>query len=405
MGDGKKLVNMPVRHKIGLDARFVLRPLRGMPQYVFMLCQYLPEVMPNVDFYFFINRQFEHNDDASQYQQRLNLLEQYSNVTLINIDADTEILWEQWLLPKALKQYNIDLLHMPGNRVCLLSRVKQITTTHDLMEWHSLKIFCYYKKRSLRENFYSFRVRLYMWAIYRLGLAFSDHILTISQYSKCDITNTFPEFKSKVSHVYHGIPKGFKPPAKKVAKQGVLMLGGDSHQKNPENMLKAWAQLSNELKKRHPLTILGFVGGQDSIISKTIRELGIENDVVTKGWVTEDELIQQMQTTRVFMFASREEGFGFPLVQSMAVGTPVVTSEAGVLKEIGQDAVCSADAEDFIALSANLAALLTDDALYEQKAAKGIALASHFTWQNTTKHIASTYFNLLNTKQNEGAYE
>ena len=405
MGERLKPLNTSIRYRIGVDARFVLRPLRGMPQYVYMLCQCLPKVMPNVDFYFFINRQFEYNDEISNYEQRLNHFSQIPNVTLVNIDAETEMLWEQWLLPTQLKKYKINLLHMPGNRVCLLSRVKQITTTHDLIEWHSLKIFHYYKERSVKENFYIFRMKIYMWAVYRLGLTISDHILTISKYSERDITNTFPAFKSKVSHVYHGIPNGFKPPSTTVAKQGVLMLGGDSHQKNAENMLKAWGQLSGELKKRHPLTILGFVGGEDSIIAKTMRALDIGNDIVIKGWVTEDELIQQMQTTKVFMFASREEGFGFPLVQSMAVGTPVVTSEADVLKEIGQDAVCSADAEDFIALSANLAALLTDDALYKQKVAKGIALASQFTWENTTKHIASTYFNLWNKKQDEGAHE
>ena len=284
---------------------------------------------------------------------------------------------------------------MPGNRVCLLSRVKQITTTHDLMEWHSLKILRYYKNRSLKENFYFFRQKAYLWAVYRLGLSFSDHVLTISQYSKRDITQSFPKLKNKSSYVYHGIPRGFKPPLNDTSKQGVLMLGGDSHQKNPENMLKAWAQLPKELQKAHPLTILGFVGGEDSIISKTIRALGIENDIVIKGWVTEDELIQAMQTSKVFIFASREEGFGFPLVQSMASGTPVVTSEADVLIEIGQDAVCSAKAEDFLALSSAVRSLLTDEKLYNEKVQKGLTISSKFTWEHTAEHIASTYLTLL----------
>ena len=383
------------KKKVAIDARFVLRKQRGMPLYTFMLCKLIPKILYQHQFVLFINKGFEHNDSAEKYQVRLDEICKLDNVEIVNADAEDEISWEQLILPKLLKNHKVDLLHMPGNRVCLFTRVKQITTTHDLMEWHSLKIFRYYKNRSLKENFYFFRQKAYLWAVYRLGLSFSDHVLTISQYSKRDITQSFPKLKNKSSYVYHGIPSGFKPPLNNTSKQGVLMLGGDSHQKNPENMLKAWAQLPKELQKAHPLTILGFVGGEDSIISKTIRALGIENDIVLKGWVTEDELIQAMQTSKVFIFASREEGFGFPLVQSMASGTPVVTSEADVLIEIGQDAVCSAKAEDFLALSSAVRSLLTDEKLYNEKVQKGLTISSKFTWEHTAEHIASTYLTLL----------
>ena len=383
------------KKKVAIDARFVLRKQRGMPLYTFMLCKLIPKILYQHQFVLFINKGFEHNDSAEKYQVRLDEICKLDNVEIVNADAEDEISWEQLILPKLLKTHKVDLLHMPGNRVCLFTRVKQITTTHDLMEWHSLKIFRYYKNRSLKENFYFFRQKAYLWAVYRLGLSFSDHVLTISQYSKRDITQSFPKLKNKSSYVYHGIPSGFKPPLNNTSKQGVLMLGGDSHQKNPENMLKAWAQLPEELQKAHPLTILGFVGGEDSIISKTIRALGIENDIVIKGWVTEDELIQAMQTSKVFIFASREEGFGFPLVQSMASGTPVVTSEADVLIEIGQDAICSAKAEDFLALSSAVRSLLTDEKLYNEKVQKGLTISSKFTWEHTAEHIASTYLTLL----------
>ena len=383
------------KKKVAIDARFVLRKQRGMPLYTFMLCKLIPKILYQHQFVLFINKGFEHNDSAEKYQVRLDEICKLDNVEIVNADAEDEISWEQLILPKLLKTHKVDLLHMPGNRVCLFTRVKQITTTHDLMEWHSLKIFRYYKNRSLKENFYFFRQKAYLWAVYRLGLSFSDHVLTISQYSKRDITQSFPKLKNKSSYVYHGIPRGFKPPLNDTSKQGVLMLGGDSHQKNPENMLKAWAQLPEELQKAHPLTILGFVGGEDSIISKTIRALGIENDIVIKGWVTEDELIQAMQTSKVFIFASREEGFGFPLVQSMASGTPVVTSEADVLIEIGQDAICSAKAEDFLALSSAVGSLLTDEQLYNEKVKKGLMISSKFTWEHTAEHIASTYLTLL----------
>ena len=145
------------KKKVAIDARFVLRKQRGMPLYTFMLCKLIPKILYQHQFVLFINKGFEHNDSAEKYQVRLDEICKLDNVEIVNADAEDEISWEQLILPKLLQTHKVDLLHMPGNRVCLFTRVKQITTTHDLMEWHSLKIFRYYKNRSLKENFYFFR--------------------------------------------------------------------------------------------------------------------------------------------------------------------------------------------------------------------------------------------------------
>lgn len=388
--------------KIGIDARFIQRPMRGMPMYTYMLCQLLPKALPNVHFYLFINSAFKHNDKQDNYQSRLEEIKRHLNVTIVDIPSSGEFIWEQWKLPKLLKKYQINLLHMPGNRVCFFLGTKQISTIHDAMEWKKLNIFKGFNlAKAFREKFYTIRIRAYLWLLYRLGLKRANHILTISQYAQDSILASFPFLSQKISYTYHGIPPlyadNFREEAFLSKRKGVLMLGGDSFQKNPVNMIQAWNLLSGDLKNKHPLTVAGFTGNHNSPISLKLAELNNPKNIHIKGWISDFELVELFQQHRVFIFASREEGFGFPLLQSMRIGTPVVTSKAEVLAEIGSDAVFSADAENPQKLSEKLAQVLEDDELWQDCRKRGIERAKEFNWDKTAQDIATLYINVISS--------
>lgn len=389
-----------LNNKIGIDARFILRPMRGMPMYTYMLCQLLPKALPNVHFYIYINTAFKHNDAKENYQPRLTQIQQNPNVSIIDIPSHGEIIWEQWKLPKAIKQNKLDLLHMPGNRVCFFPGTKQIASIHDAMEWKRLSIFKDFSlNRAIKEKFYTVRVRAYQWLQYQFGLRKSDHILTISKYAQTSILHYFPFVANKISYTYHGIPplyaEQFDASERLVERKGVLMLGGDSFQKNPENMIKAWHSLPEAIKNKHPLTIAGFTGNTNSPISRTITQLKINTNIIIKGWINDLDLVELFKTNRVFLFASREEGFGFPLVQSMKIGTPAVTSTAEVLTELGAGSTLSADAEDPQALAQQLLELLTDDQLWQSCRALGIKNANLFDWDKTALNISQLYIRII----------
>ncbi|WP_081754191.1 glycosyltransferase family 4 protein [Catenovulum agarivorans] len=386
--------------RIAIDARFILRKQRGMPLYTFMLCKLLPKILSEHQFFILINKGFEHNDSPQNYQIRLDEICQSNNTTIINADAEDEISWEQTILPKLLTQHAIDLIHMPGNRVCLNTDVKQLVTFHDAMEWTSLNMFSpAIFKKGLRDAIYSIRMKLYKHAIYARGSKKADHILTISQYAANSLTECFIHIKDKIDFVYHGIPEGFENNEQAVTPQdkrkGILMLGGDSYQKNPENMIRAWAMLSAPLREQYPLTISGFTGGDDSILMKTLVACGVKDEVKIHGWVTHEQLIDFFANSTLLLFASREEGFGFPLLQAMSLGTPVICSNAGVLKEIGQNAVLSADAEDYKALSNNIELALTAPAIWQNLQDNAVRRAKDFSWQITGDKIAKVYNKLL----------
>jgi glycosyltransferase involved in cell wall biosynthesis len=381
--------------KIAIDARFLLRSQRGMPLYVFMLCRLLPLIMKTAHFYMLINKGFDHNESEDNYKERLKLISEPKNVTVINIETEDENSWEQFHLVKWLRENSPDLLHMPTNRVCLLSSTPQISTIHDCMEWTNLRhIYAIPPNTNLKLRLYIYRQRFNVWMNYKFGLKKLCNVLTISKYSASSIICNFPFLENKIDYVYHGVPEGFVNDSNKnklIKRQGVLMLGGDSYHKNPENAIHAWALLPKNLRELHPLTIAGFTGNNDSRIMKMISELNLINEVKILRWVSQEKLVDLFQSSASLLFVSREEGFGFPLLQAMACGTPVVCSRAEVLPEIGADAVLVASAEEPKQIYTQLTKVLSDDDIWLSYHHKSLERAKEFSWQRAAEKIATIY--------------
>ena len=378
---------------ITIDGRYLLRQQRGMPLYVYNLCKRLPAQLPDVVFTVLINSQFEHNEASQFYSDRLNEIRNLPNVTILDIRSEGEIFWETIKLPIWLIKKRPDLLLMPGNRVSLLSCVKQFATFHDAMEWKYFdELFKYNKDSNFKVKLYQFRVRLYIWLTYKIGLSRLSKVLTISNFSKKSLESYFPKIKNKTCVLYHGIPDGFSSEKNNIVahseRHGVLMLGGDSYQKNPENAIRAWHALPDDLKKNNPLTIAGTKNNDGSPIRKVITELNIQHNLVVKEWVSEAELITLFRHSKALLFVSREEGFGFPLVQAMACGTPTVVSKAEVLLELGGDAVCLAETEDYKKISAQLEQLLLDARIWNDKSKASLIRAESFNWDSMIKQLA-----------------
>lgn len=384
---------------IAIDGRFILRHQRGMPLYVYNICKRLPHALKDVQFSVLVNSKFEHNAPIKEYEERLNVLKKIDNVHLIDIESDDEQTWELSLLPKWLKHNKPNLLHMPTNRVILLTKTPQIATFHDCMEWKYLKkIHSIPSNASPKLKFYFLRKRFYVWLQYKLGLRLAAHVITISEFSKKSLLREFPFLNDKVSYTYHGIPENFSPLdcyETASSRQGVLMLGGESFQKNPINALKAYSILPECVKNAHPLTIAGFKPTNSSPIIEAIEQLELKGNVEILEWVDESKLINLFQKSKALLFVSREEGFGFPLVQAMACGTPVVISDAEVLSEIAGDAAHGAPSENPEKISDVLVKTLNNDNYWQDMHDKCLTRASAFGWDEMSQHIISCYKKFL----------
>jgi len=384
---------------IAIDARFLTRKFRGMPLYVYMLCKHIPCILHDHSFFLFVNERFEHNESEVKYKKIFSEIESRSNVQIVNSNAEDEMGWELFNLPKLIKKYNIDLLHMPGNRVCLTTSVTQIVTFHDAMEWKRLKLlrgFCL--KKGVKSNLYNMKLKIYRWLIYRYGIIKAAQILTVSKSSKADLERYFPGLNGKIEYAYHGVPEHFHsevPILGHKYRKGILMLGGDAVQKNPINAIKAWSLLPKKVRDEHPLTILGFTGDETSPIIKTAAESNIMDEIKIYGWVDNNFLFEKFSSSYLFLFLSFEEGFGFPLLQAMSRGTPSVCSTADVLAEIAGDGAIAVEPTNPTLIKKVMLDLIVDHQLWIELQQKSIERSSQFSWKNTCEKIANIYLRNL----------
>ena len=157
-------------------------------------------------------------------------------------------------------------------------------------------------------------------------------------------------------------------------------------------MLKAIAKL----KKKLPGIKLLKIGDPQSYgarkqLLNTIREMGLQNDVIFLGYVSEEELPKWYNASDLLVYPCLYAGFGLPPLEAMACGTPVITSNTSSLPEVVDDAGIMVDPNDDNALELNMYNVLTQDDLTQKLAEKGLKRSKIFTWDNAAKQTQEVY--------------
>ena len=379
---------------IGIDARFILRQMRGMPLYVTRLCQLLPCVTNEHQFFYFINESFQHNAQKQEYLPRISELAELPNVNIINHNDDAEILWEQFHLPRMLKQHKIDVLHMPGNRISFTPKIPIVVTLHDVTERIASRIFqnvkLSFSMSTLRQSQYHLRTNMYKYLQYEFGFKRAQKIITVSNYSASDIVKILNIPAGKIAAIHHGSEKAFynKHPVPFSERRHVLIFGGSDRHKNLEGALESWLLVPEHLKERFPLKIIGFSKNANQRIHALLSDEKVKKYITISGWIDEDELIKNFQNAAVFMYLSYFEGFGFPLLHSMEAGTPVVASNCTSIPEVLGDVGLKCSPDDHAQIARNVTELLTNRELWEKHVLSGQERVEEFSWHDSVlKHL------------------
>jgi glycosyltransferase involved in cell wall biosynthesis len=130
-------------------------------------------------------------------------------------------------------------------------------------------------------------------------------------------------------------------------------------------------------------------------VFQTVEELRLSRDVIFPGYVAEDDLPMWYAAAKVFVYPSTYEGFGLPVIEAMACGTPTITTNASSLPEAAGDAGLLVPPDDADALSDGLARLLDSDSLREELSARGMKHTDKFTWLGTARDTARVYARVL----------
>jgi glycosyltransferase involved in cell wall biosynthesis len=175
----------------------------------------------------------------------------------------------------------------------------------------------------------------------------------------------------------------------------LLHVGAFLERKNIPVLLRAIGKLRSAGKFNDLQLVLagkeapGLLGAQ--AIDETIREFQLQDTVVKAGHVPDDQLAGLYAGARALTMPSSYEGFGFPVLEAMAVGTPVITSNVSSLPEIAGDAALLIPPEDEHALAGAIDTLLGDGALQERLRAQGLAQAQKFSWERAAEETIAVY--------------
>ena len=241
---------------------------------------------------------------------------------------------------------------------------------------------------------------------YSLGfLRRAGRVVTVSQSTKADLVNHMDIPSDRVAVVANGlnevfgvldVPKKELRRALGLPEQGyvVLVSGPDGACKNHQTSLEVLKRLRDIIPEPVFMVRYGdFTGGdsKNDVWAKRVRRMGLEQSTLATGVISDVELVRLFNASDCLLFPSLYEGFGWPPLEAMACGVPVVSSNAASLPEVMGDAGLMADPLDIDGLTAGVRRVLTDETLRSELVSKGFERVRHFTWERAARSMLDIY--------------
>lgn len=220
----------------------------------------------------------------------------------------------------------------------------------------------------------------------------STELLAISRSTADDLAGRFPSAAGKISVTPLAAAPTLADPAASlpagVPEHGfVLAVGTLEPRKNLPRLVAAYRRLPVKTQERHPLIVAGRLGWQANETVAALNSLGGRG--LQTGFVPDEQLALLYERCALFAYPSLGEGFGLPVLEAMAAGAPVLTSDRSSLPEIGGDAAAYCDPTDETAIANALKTLLSDPSRLELMRAAGPARAAQFSWDRTAALVVA----------------
>jgi len=293
----------------------------------------------------------------------------HSGMKLIQEGAHKHRIWQQVSLPKSLRRHDIDLFLAPENTApfFLPSSVRLILVLHDMIIMQGFQQ-CGLKNRLM----HTYQQRQIAPSVSRAEL-----ILTVSEYSRSEILRAFPNANVRV--IPCTIPETwFEPAAIETRENFLLMVTSSAPHKNAMGAIAGYAEYACVARDSAvPLRIVGLSRESDSY-RRLLHTSGIANLVSFMPFLAEAELRTLYRTARAAIIPSFAEGFGIPLLEAMATGTPVLTSNVTSLPEVGGPAPFYFDPHKPADIGAAITTVMSDASLQLRMASLGVERARDF---------------------------
>ena len=320
-------------------------------------------------------------------------VESTKNVHVIELKCPSYPLWEQWALPRAAKKYGVEILHCTSNTAPIWCDIPLVLTLHDIIFLEPRDK----QNKSLYQNLGWFYRRIDVPRI----LDKSRRIITVSNFEMENIISKLNIPRERMAMIYNGYNDWFRPinncelpkamSTKLTANGYFFFLGNTDPKKNTERTLIAYSKYLTQSDIKRKLLMADL---DPEYLNGIIEHNHIENireNIVMPGYIVNSDLPYIYNNAFAFLYTSLRESFGIPLLEAMACGTPVITSNTSSMPEIGGKDAILVNPESSDEITAMMLRLETDQTFYNEQKQIGLERAKLFSWKKTAENLLKLY--------------
>ncbi|RKE02141.1 glycosyltransferase family 4 protein [Marinifilum flexuosum] len=323
-------------------------------------------------------------------------LQDTENFKIVELKGGPYPVWEQWALPRAVEKYGCDVLHCTSNTAPIFGKTPLVVILHDIIYLESISILK--KAGSWYQKFGNMYRR---WVVPHV-VKRSKKVVTVSNYEKERIGKFFGFGKEKLTAIYNGVGEHFKKVTDEAYLKSIkekynlpddffFFLGNTDPKKNTKGVLQAFADFNTQSSKTYKLVMLDYDKAE---LKRLLDEIGhpeqFENIFLT-GYVPNIEMPAIINQCKLFLYPSLRESFGIPILEGMACGVPVITSNTSSMPEVAGDAACIVDPHNPEEITQAMQRILIDDDYRNELCRKGMERASHFSWKRMAEENLKLY--------------
>lgn len=369
--------------RIGIDARLLSLSLTGIGRYTLEMTR---EMIKSGDEYFLYSPAPVIH--GQWVQSNVSLREETCN------SRAGRMLWSQTRLPYLARLDKLDVFWGPTHRLpkFLPSSMACVVTIHDLVWRHAGDTM-----RPLS--------RIMEKVLMPQAIKLADLVVADSLSTRNAVEDEFAKARERLRVVYPGVTRLPEPvDESRLQKFGIdrpyfLFVGTLEPRKNLERLLQAYASLSHDERDSALLVIAGGTGWGKVNPTAIIDQLGLNDNVRLTGYVTDEDLATLYARARFLAMPSIYEGFGFPVLEAMIYGVPVLTSTSSSLPEVAGKAGLLVDPLDVASIANGLHQLIGDDSLRNELARHSLDNAARFDWTTAATNLLQVFSDAVAMKK------
>lgn len=318
-------------------------------------------------------------------------LQESDNVHIIEVNCPTYLLWEQLALPNAVAKVKPDLLHCTSNTAPIYSSFPLVLTLHDIIFLEP--------RQSGNKSWYQNMGWHYRRMVVPRILNKCKKVITVSHFECNRIKEALHLSSEQITAVYNAYSKHFKPLKDTISvtnkyiksDQFIFFLGNTDPKKNVPRTLKAYSLYLERSEKKLPLLIADLKEDKLDAILKEQQIEQIKPYLAFPGYIPNTDLAYLYSGASAFLYTSLRESFGIPMLEAMACGTPVITSNTSAMPEIAGEGAILVDPFCEENIADVLLKLENDSTFYKKQVEYGLERIKHFSWENTARQLQHIY--------------